>query len=398
MHAFPELPIVLNDALLLGALLLAGVTFGEIARRVAAPPVSGYIVAGLLVGPLALDLPLAPLLEHARLVVDLAVGLVLFELGRRVDLRWMRVDRSLLATSVAESGLSFAAMLVVLLAFDLPATHAAIAAAIGVASSPAVAWLVMRDAGAQGQVTERCLALVALNTLCAFLLVAFLLSTLHLEQGAGWTAVVLHPLWLIVGSVAVGAATGYALLAAAGALDRRPEPHLAVILAAVLVAVGLCHALGLSVFLALLVAGVLARNVARPRALLAPDLGSGGARTLLILLFVITGAAAPLPVPEVIAAAAGYVVARGLGKWFGAMSAAALAPLPWRQSALVGATLMPMSGIAAILLHDVARIAPAIGAVVVPLVGTAILVFELVGPPLMQRSLVAAGDVPGQAS
>ena len=47
----------------------------------------------IAVGPLVLDLPARPLLEDARVIVDIAVGLVLFELGRRLDLQWLRRDQ-----------------------------------------------------------------------------------------------------------------------------------------------------------------------------------------------------------------------------------------------------------------------------------------------------------------
>jgi Kef-type K+ transport system membrane component KefB len=254
-------------------------------------------------------------------------------------------------------------------------------------------WLVTSDAHAQGQVTDRCLNLVAVNSLLAFLLTTMLVAMVHLEYHASWLAVVLHPLYLLLGSLATGVATGFALPYAASALTRRADVHFVLIVAAVLIAVGLATALELSVFLALLSAGATVRNVPRRFALMEFDLG-GGARVLYILLFVITGAQATWPVLQTAGwAAVIYVLARAAGKWLGVMISAPLSPLPWRQTACLGVALMPMSGMALLLMHDIAIRYPEFGQQLASVLLAAIVVFELAGPLALQWALRQAGDV-----
>ena len=393
MPYFPELPPPLNEALLLGVLLAVGGVLGASAQRLGLPAVFGYVVAGFLVGPLGLDLPVRPLLGEARLVVDTAAGLVLFELGRRLDLQWLRRDPSLWVASLGESAVSFGAMSAALIAFGFPPLHAATAAAIGIATSPAVVWLVTRDENAQGQVTERCLNLVALNTLFAFLLATMLVAMVHLEHRAGWLTIVLHPLYVLVGSLALGMAVGFLLPYGASALSRRADLQFVLIVAAVLIAVGLATALRLSVLLALLCAGVTVRNLPRRFALMEFDLG-GGARVLYILLFVITGAQASWPALQSAGwAAVIYALARVVGKWLGVMISAPLSPLPWRQSAYLGLTLVPMSGLALLLMHDIASRYPQFGQELASVLLAAIVAFELSGPLALQWALRRAGDV-----
>src|SRR5690606_9546516 len=134
----------------------------------------------------------------------IAVGLVLFELGRRLDVNWLRRDPSLWVAAVAESSLAFFIVTGALIAFGFPPIHSAMAAAIGISTSPAVVWLVTNDERAQGQVTDRCLSLVAINTLIAFVLTTMLVAMVHLEYRAGWVTVIAHPLYLLVGSLAIG--------------------------------------------------------------------------------------------------------------------------------------------------------------------------------------------------
>jgi Kef-type K+ transport system membrane component KefB len=393
MPFFPEMPPRLNQALLLGVLLVIGGGLGALVQRFRLPAVFGYVLAGFVVGPMALDLPVRPLLEEARLIVDVAVGLVLFELGRRLDLQWLRRDPSLWIAAAGESTLCFVVATGALILFGFPPIHAAMAGAIGVATSPAVVWLVTNDERAQGQVTERCLNLVAVNTLAAFLLTTMLVAMVHLEYRANWLTVLLHPLYLLLGSLAIGVATGFALTYAATALARRADVHFVLIAAAVLIAVGAATALKLSVFIALISVGATVRNVPRRFALMEFDLG-GGARVLYILLFVITGAQTSFAVLQTAGGAAlVYVLARAAGKWLGVMVAAPLSPLPWRQTAYLGLTLMPMSGMALLLMHDIAMRYPEFGSQLASVLLAAIVVFELIGPLLMQWALRLAGDV-----
>src|SRR4051794_36973842 len=150
----PSLPFEMSYPLLFGALLVAGMLGGECARLLRMPRIIGYIVVGFLIGPLVEAMRMRPLIEEARIFVDLALGLVLFDLGRRMDIRWMRRDWTLAASGIAESVLSFCAVFAVLLAFQFSPVHAGLAAAIAMTASPAVLLLVVHDTRSEGQVTE----------------------------------------------------------------------------------------------------------------------------------------------------------------------------------------------------------------------------------------------------
>ncbi|HEX7404196.1 MAG TPA: cation:proton antiporter, partial [Usitatibacter sp.] len=102
----PTVPFEMSFPLLFGVLLVAGMLGGEVARSVRLPRIIGYVVAGIILAPLAQAMGIDPLLEGARIFVDLAIGLVLFDLGRRMDLKWMTRDWTLAATGLAESFLT----------------------------------------------------------------------------------------------------------------------------------------------------------------------------------------------------------------------------------------------------------------------------------------------------
>ena len=97
----PSLPFALSYPLLFGLLLVAGMLGGEAARAVHLPRVLGYVVVGFVIAPLVAALGIDPLIERARIFVDLALGLVLFDLGRRMNLQWMKRDWTLAASGLA---------------------------------------------------------------------------------------------------------------------------------------------------------------------------------------------------------------------------------------------------------------------------------------------------------
>src|SRR5688572_4291120 len=126
----PSLPFELSYPLLFGVLLVAGMLGGEIARAFKLPRMIGYTVVGFVFGPLATAMGMDPLISEARIFIDLALGLVLFDLGRRMDLRWMRRDWSLLASGLAESLLTFCFVFMAMQALGFRPVLAGIAAAI----------------------------------------------------------------------------------------------------------------------------------------------------------------------------------------------------------------------------------------------------------------------------
>ena len=151
----PTLPFQLSYPLLFGVLLVAGMLGGELARALRLPRMIGYAVVGFVFGPLASAMGMGALIDEARIFVELALGLVLFDLGRRMDLKWMRRDWSLLATGLAESLLTFAFVFMVMQALDFRPVQAGLAAAIAMTTSPAVVLLTVHDTHSEGQVTER---------------------------------------------------------------------------------------------------------------------------------------------------------------------------------------------------------------------------------------------------
>lgn len=394
----PHFPPAFNNVVVVALILLLGLACGELFRRVLMlPRISGYVVAGLVVGPGTFGLLDTQMLEDARLLFDIALGLILFELGSRLDLQWLRRNRWLLASSIAESALSFALIFIVLLALQVPILQAAIAAAIGMASGAPVLLLMIHSQRADGPLTDRAVNHTALNNVFAVVAVTMLLSFLHLEYRAGAYLVVLHPLYLLLGSMLLGYLFSVFLVGFARWLGKREDLQFILLVAMVLLTVGVAKALELSMLIALLALGVMARNRDTRRDLLPVEFGPT-AQALFVILFVMTGAAVTLGDLAAGAwAGLAYAVARLAGKVLGVVSFAQLSGLRIRKAALLGLTLTPMSAIAIVLVDLTAHLYPAFGQRLAAVVMSAVLMLELSAPLITQLALRGAGEAHPEA-
>lgn len=388
----PELPLTLSYPLLFGVLLVAGMMGGELARLLRLPRIIGYVVVGFAMNPIVDAMGLRLLIDEARIFVDLAIGLVLFELGRRMDLRWMKRDWTLAATGVAESALTFGAVFTTLVALDYQPIKAGLAAAMAMTTAPAVVLFMAHETRSEGQVTERAINLVALNGLLASIIVTILLGSAHFARSLDLETAIFVPLYLLVGSLGVGAAMAGFTRVVARAVERSSDMHFTLILGMVAAAVGLASILNLPVILALLAFGLFARNTERGHDLLTVSLAPVG-RLLYIVLFVITGASMPLTnLAHAGWGAVAFLVARAAGKFLGALAVAPLGGLSFRQSAGLGLTLMPMSTLALLMQHDISRLFPSFGRDMAPTFIAVVIMMEIIGPVAVQLGLRIAGE------
>ena len=389
----PQFPPSTNPLLLFGLLLFAGFAGGELVRRLfKVPSILGYVLVGLLLGKGGLDVLNGHLVKDAWIFVDVALGLILFELGRRLDLTWLKRDPWLAATGVLESALSFGLVYGALVYFDVKPVFAAVAAAIGVATSPAVVMVVAQELRAEGQVTERALNLVAINSVIAFVTATMLLAWIHHEYQADWRTILLHPIYLLAGSFVLGYAASKIAVATGRLLGKNEQGHFVAALALIVITVGAARMLELSVLIALLVFGVLSRSLDRDHVLMPFDMGRVG-QMFVVVLFVVSGASFK---PEDLAAtgtlALAFILARFAGKSIGVLALTYFSGVRRGSAGLLCLALTPMSGLAVVMVHDAGHLYPEFGAKLAAIVLSAALVLEVLGPVAVQFALKRADE------
>ena len=389
----PPFPETIDSLALFSLLLVVGLLIGEwLHAHLRWPKVIGYVLAGIVFGPSALGWISIEALAQARPIADAALGLLMMEVGRRLDLSWLHRNPELLRSTLADISLSFALIFAFALwLVGLSPAWAAATAAVTMASAPAVVLLTIEESRAQGQVTERIILHTAISSAASFIAFAFVLGVVHAELSEDWLNAVVHPLWVVAGALLVGGLGGWLALVIARALPKRSLAQVFVLVASALLAVGIARMLAVPVFLTLFLMGVLLAARDRRQTLRYTDLPEGH-WLLAIVLFVIVGASLPWQEFTWLAGlqALGLLLVRAAAK------AAALAwsggSLPLPKRLLVGVGIQPLSATAVFMAYEIAGLYPEVGrsALALPLFAAAMM--ELLGPALCRLALGRSGE------
>ena len=124
------------------------------------------------------------------------------------------------------------------------------------------------------------------------------------------------------------------------------------------------------------------------------DRVEGWTTPLNILFFVISGAELDLEVllhPSTILLGVVYILARSAGKYYGAAASCRLSKQSKPITDNLGITLLPQAGVALGMALTAATLPD--GALVRNVVLFSVLIYELVGPSLTKRSLLAVGEI-----
>ena len=350
------------------------------------------MLAGILFGPSLLGWIGAETLAQARPIADAALGLLMMEVGRRLDLSWLRRNPELLRSTLADIGLSFALIFAFALwLVGLSPAWAAATAAVTMASAPAVVLLTVEESRAQGQVTERIILHTAISSAASFVAFAFVLGVVHAELSEDWLNAVVHPIWVVTGALLVGGLGSWLALRIARALPKRSLAQVFVLVACALLAVGIARMLAVPVFLTLFLMGVILSLRDETKILSYTSLPEGH-WMLAIILFVVVGASLPWREFTWVTGlqAVGLLLVRALAKLLSlALSGGSL---PLGKRLLAGVGIQPLSATAVFMAFEISRLYPEIGPSALVLAFLAAAIMDIAGPVLCRFALNRAGE------
>jgi Kef-type K+ transport system membrane component KefB len=367
---------------------------GEFGQRLTGlPRISFYGLVGFVLAAPQLGVLPSPEAGTALLLADVAFGLILFELGYRINLRWLRTNPWIGITGLFEAGLTFVGVYLVANAFGAPLFDRLMLASLSMATSPATVVRVINEEKSSGQVTERALHLCALN--CVLAVFAFnatvglwIFRTSEDVGDALWNSLVVLGVSAFTGAVFGLVVPGVLRLLGKLAQDATVAFALAVILL-----VAITFKLGLSPVVAALAFGLTARHRRVAFSQAQRNFGALG-ELLTVVLFVF--AASTLDWRRVwagAALAAALVLMRLLAKTAGVTAFAHLSGISWRKGALTGVALAPLS-VFVILLIEHARHAGVAVVEELRAVAAVTMLLEVFGPIILQRALVWAREAP----
>ena len=397
--------------------LIGGLMLSRLTKLLNLPAVTAYLVAGLLIGPFCLGRLNIPGLgfqslhqvEMMGIITQTALGFIAFTIGNEFRLSQLKtMGRSAITIGILQAVITTVVVDIILIALHLcfptviSVPVAITLGAIASATAPAATLMVVRQYKADGPLTRLLMLVVAIDDAVGLVLfsVSFGIATALSSGQVSVLAVVVEPIVEIILSLGLGAAMGWLLNWVEQFFHSRSK-RMTISVAFVLLTVGLSmlkfqlgpiHC-GFSLLLVCMMTGTVFCNICSTSEELMERV-EGWVMPLHVLFFVISGAELDLEIvlqPMTILVGVIYIIARSAGKYYGSFLSCKLTRQPESITDNLGITLLPQAGVALGMAMTAASLEN--GALARNVVLFAVLVYELVGPALTKRSLMAAGEI-----
>lgn len=380
----------------LGIAMVAGLIFSRIVKKVRLPNVTGFLVAGLLIGPCCLKLVPSEALEGLNIITTVALGFIAFSIGGEFRIASIRaIGKNVIIITLFQSLLAAALVDIVLCVCGFNTSESIILGAIATATAPAATLMVVRQYKAKGELTNTLLPVVAMDDavgLVVFSVSSAVASTLSSGGPVSVYSMAVKPLIEIVLSLVSGSLLGLLISVSMRFFHSRSN-KLMICIAGVVLGEAVANQFGLSDLLVCMSVGAVFANL-RDDALNVMDLCDDWTPPLFMLFFVISGAELDLAaLPTVGVLGLIYIVVRALGKYFGAYLGAVVVKASPNIRRYLGITLLPQAGVAIGMAQMALATMPEFGARIQAVVLAATLIYELVGPVATKIALTKAGEI-----
>ena len=357
------------------------------------PKIIGYVLAGLLIGPSGLGLFNKNISIDLAPIIDVLIGVVFYELGRRIHLSWVWRQKKVLLSYLILVAILFLTQLIYLLFFDVDPLIAWMVSAIVMSTSPAVILQTIKENKAEGQLTEHLLSLVALGNILAYLLYSAALSLLHFEQANFTTGLFIEPIQKIVGSILVGWLLAIVINKVSNLIKPDMDNQHLIIMTALMIVIILSGLLKMSVLTCLLCFGLFINIHTYKPNLHKDDLGIFSTLAY-VLIFIFAGININIYAInlELIGLAIGVIALRLAIPYLWGMIFYRYLNINFKKVILLGVSLAPLSGIAILMLHDVGSFYPELSMKLNSLLVIVVLIMEFAGPFLIKWALVKSGE------
>jgi Kef-type K+ transport system membrane component KefB len=402
--------------------IFAGMIIARVIEPLGLPSVTGYLVAGVLIGPYCLG-HLSDLIgfgfgsmeevETLQLVSKVALGFIAFSIGSEFRLEHLRhIGKQ--ATVIAIFQAIAATVLVdgVLIALHfllpdvIPLPAALVLGAIATATAPAATIMVIKQYKAKGPLTSILLPIVALDDAVGLIVfaISFGIAGALVSGELSIFSILVNPLLEIIGSLLVGAIFGFILAKIMDIFHRR-DRRVCLALTFVFMTVAICmkpivigpvHFSFSSLLTCMMLGTVFCNVTTLKRSTTVMEETDHWTNIVFVIFFVISGAELELDVFlqwGVVLAGVLYILARSAGKYFGARISAKVVGCSDTIQKNLGITLLPQAGVALGMAVTAQSLGGDVGNLVRNITLMAVLIYELGGPLLTKMALIRAGEI-----
>lgn len=395
--------------LYLSILLITGLLFSKVAKLVKLPNVTGYIIGGILIGPILglLGVHLIPdsATEGLEVISQIALGFIAFSIGTEFKISYFkRVGIQPIVIAIFESFLAIIVVLGLLLLFGYDLQFSLVLSAIAAATAPAATIMVIKQYKAKGDVTENLLSVVALDDATAIIFFGIFVAIAEIVGSTSHTSIALQiamPFLEILASVVVGFIAGVIMVFAVRWFKGRGN-RISIILSLIFLLSSFTE-IGRKIFadfefsalMACMMMGAVYTNLVEDEILdVSMQLVDRITPPIFLMFFVLSGYELRLDVlAQVGVVGVIYIIGRMLGKISGAHLGAVITKAPEKVRKYLGFGLVPQAGVAIGLTIVADAIVPQYAAQIKAVVLSATFIYELLGPSITKASLTAAGEI-----
>lgn len=382
-----------------GILLVGSFFLGRLASKAGIPAITGFIIAGMILGPSVTGMVHSDLHDELGIVTEVALAVIALVIGSEFSLvKLRRTGRAVVIITLVQMFLSFGTVTAVLwLTGLMPLAAAALLGAVASATAPAATVAIVRDLKARGPFVDHLYGVVALDDAGSVLLFSIVAAFAGASFSGGDTDIMhsfMHAAREIGGSVILGAVTGWLIHVATSGRGRTNEVYI-VSLGLIFLLTAVATTFGLSALLAGMTAGAVLANMGRGAFRVISSLEQLSP-PLYATFFAIAGTELSFSIfskGSVVLMGVLYIAARAAGKYYGVWGGARIAGSNPLIRKYLGLAMLPQAGVA-IGLALYIQAAPffagheELAATMVSIVLMSVFVNELAGPPISKYAVV----------
>ncbi len=385
-----------------GLLLIVGYIFGQLAEKIKLPTITGYILAGVVIGSSGLKLIRHENMEMLYILSEITLSFIAVIIGGEFSFFKLKLyGKKILLLTLSQMFLTFFLVSFGLLAIGFSNYIAFVLGAISAATAPAATVVIVEKLKARGKFVDYLYGIVALDDAGTVILfsVAFAISGSMIgDVQVNISHSIIHAFKEIVISVIIGAISG--LIIHFVTIKKRNLNEIKIIsLGIIFITTSIAISLHLSPLIANMALGMLLINMNKKNARI---LFSFEPMTppLYAIFFAIAGAELNIAIftdPVILLAGFVYITLRFAGKYFGIFLSGAALKIDKNVRNYLGLSLLPQAGVAIglmlfvqaspIVLQASAKIQIEI-AQMTNIILMSVFINEIIGPPLSKFAII----------
>ncbi len=379
-------------------MLLCGFLMSRVTKKLRLPNVTGYIIAGIIIGPFCLDIIPVEMIGAMEFLSDIALALIAFGTGEFLKFSKLKSSFGKVGVITVAEALTASLFVFFALYFVLKLDFALslILSALACATAPASTMMTIKQTGSRGDFVDTLLQVVLFDDVVALVFYSAAISAaLSFMQGSAFSFVeILLPVLKNIAVFSLGAVFGFVMkLCTKGNSD---ESRLIIAVSMLFAFCSICALLEVSPLLGCMSMGCVYTNLSKDDRLLKQL--NYLSLPVLLLFFVRSGMSFNFDLLLNPASAVGnfsllfvgtvYFLVRILGKYTGAFFGCFLAKKPRETRNYFGLALIPQAGVAIGLADLGSRaIKGEAGELLQTVILASSVLYELIGPACAKLSL-----------